>query len=94
MSIVFVRAMPAPFVEDPDVMNTPSTSSFRRMVCAVCALALLLTILSGPAAYAAAPQDPPAALTAAEAQQMQQADQTISASVSYTHLTLPTNSRV
>ncbi len=67
MSIVFVRAMPAPFVEDSNVMNTPSTSSFRRMVCAVCALALLLTVLSGPAAYAAAPQDPPAALTAAEA---------------------------
>lgn len=42
-------------------------------------MALLLTVLSGPAAYAAAPQAPPAALTAAEAQQMQQADQAVSA---------------
>ena len=77
---LFVQAAPAPFVEVPNVMNTPFSVPFRRLVCALCALAVLLTLFSGPAAYAAGPAEAaPSALTEDEARQMQQADQAVSA---------------
>ena len=76
--MLFVRAVPVPFVEDPNVMNTPFFVSFRRLVCALCALAVLLSLLSGPAAYAAGPEPAaPAALTEDQARQMQQADRAV-----------------